>query len=95
MATEEFKQCEGYKAPISCNAFALCIGALPRVPVRTPTDTERMDWLENEGRKELTCLRTAVPITSLFRRNVVITRNAVDEAMSAWAEVTTTNKSQD
>lgn len=47
-------------------------------------DTVRLDWLEKEMERELTCPRTVPPVTSIFRRNVPITREAIDGAMKAW-----------
>ena len=46
------------------------------------TDTDRMDWLESEMEREQAALKSgsAVPI-SLFRRNLPITREAIDRAM--------------
>lgn len=47
-------------------------------------DKARLDFLESEMKRELTCTQTVTPCRSLFRRNVPITREAIDEAMAAW-----------
>lgn len=41
-------------------------------------DTVRLDWLEKEMERELGCTLTAKLPPSLFRRNVPITREAID-----------------
>jgi len=50
-------------------------------PSQGTSDTARLDWLEKEMERELVCTRTAMFPKSLFRRNLPITREAIDEAM--------------
>lgn len=46
-------------------------------------DSERMDWLENEMSRELMDIAVGIPVKSLFRRNLPITRQAIDAEIRA------------
>lgn len=49
---------------------------------RLERDAARLDWLEKEFERELLTTHALVGPVSLFRRNVPITRAAIDEAMA-------------
>ena len=66
-------------------AFILAAGfRRSALPVETPTDTERLDWLEGEMNREAIAIREGRKLPNpLFRKCMPITREAIDAARLA------------